>query len=160
MGSSGQVLNMEQFFCEQVLMQIYGCTSVQSHRSTGASRGEYSRSVPLRIQHLLHLSGVCTKACIRLHGPASSWVGPKGLHYLSEVCQMLLCSLQGPRINDGSAVHIHTCPSDSTFMCSKNRQTICSFPLYIVKCERENGSRQNTNLRVMMLKSSSWKGSH
>lgn len=59
-------------------------------------RGEYLRSVPLRIQHLLHLSGVCTKACICLHGPASSWVGPKGLHYLSEVCQMVLCSLQGP----------------------------------------------------------------
>lgn len=31
-----QVLNMEQFFCEQVLMQIYGCTSALSHRSTGA----------------------------------------------------------------------------------------------------------------------------
>lgn len=86
---------MEQFFCEQILMQIYGCTSVQSHRGTEHMRVEYSCSVPLCIQHLLHLSGVCTDAHICVHGPVSPSVGPKGLNHLSEVLQMLLFSLQG-----------------------------------------------------------------
>lgn len=31
-----KVVNMERFFCKQVLMQIYGRTSLQSQRSTGA----------------------------------------------------------------------------------------------------------------------------
>lgn len=65
-----QVLNMGQFFCEQVLMQIYGCTYVQSHRSTGAHESRilmlcatvYSTFTPAVFAQM-HIS-VCTDQCL------------------------------------------------------------------------------------------------